>query len=104
MKTTKAREFLKTKFKPEYHNYIDTQLAGDFAYQLAEIIAKPDPEPVAWVNAITGDFTFDNKSHTVSWAPLYISPPKREPLSNYEIEKISNIIDESANSDNSFEE
>lgn len=31
----KARDHLKTIFKPEYHNYIDTKLAGDFAVELS---------------------------------------------------------------------
>jgi hypothetical protein len=55
---------------------------------IEKVLAKPEPEPVAWVNAITGDFTFDNKSTTVSWAPLYLSPPKREPLSDADVYEI----------------
>ena len=34
-------------------------------------LAKPEQDPVAWVNAVTGDLTLNDKSHTVSWAPLY---------------------------------
>ena len=34
-----ARAFLKEKTKPEYHRYIDTQLAGDFAVAISIIIA-----------------------------------------------------------------
>jgi len=57
--------------------------------KIKEELAKPEPEPAAWVNAITGDFTFDNKSRTVSWAPLYTSPLKLEPLSKDEIINLS---------------
>jgi hypothetical protein len=35
-KTTLARDYLKSIFNPEFHNYIDTKLAGDFAYELSQ--------------------------------------------------------------------
>jgi hypothetical protein len=38
MKTTKARERLKTILGREFHNYIDTELAGDFAYKLVQAL------------------------------------------------------------------
>ena len=32
-------------------------------------------QPVAWISAVTGDLTMQDMSHTVSWAPLYTTPP-----------------------------
>jgi hypothetical protein len=36
---------------------------------------QPVQEPVAWINTVTGDLTMQDMSHTVSWAPLYATPP-----------------------------
>ena len=42
-------------------------------------------KPLAWINAITGDVTTVDCSDTLLWAPLYLAPPKREPLSDDEL-------------------
>jgi len=44
-------------------------------------LSEPEPEPVAWISAVTGDMTIQNMSHTVSWAPLYTAPPQRDEAS-----------------------
>ena len=36
MNIDQAREYLKKQHNPEFHNYIDKHLAGDFAVALAE--------------------------------------------------------------------
>lgn len=46
-------------------------------------MSKP---PLAWINAITGDVTTVDCSDTLLWAPLYLAPPTREPLSEKQIE------------------
>lgn len=45
-------------------------------------------KPLAWINAITGDVTTVDCSDTLLWAPLYLAPPKREPLSELEIYRL----------------
>jgi hypothetical protein len=60
----------------------------DSMIAISSELAKPEPDPVAWVNAITGDLTLNDKSHTVSWAPLYTSPPQQKPLTREEIKRI----------------
>jgi hypothetical protein len=42
----------------------------------ANKLQEPAQEPVAWISALTGDLTDQNMSHTVSWAPLYTTPPQ----------------------------
>jgi hypothetical protein len=44
MITTQAREYLKTKFKPEFHEYIESKLAGDFAVALTAELLRHEPE------------------------------------------------------------
>jgi hypothetical protein len=36
MTIDQARDYLKRRYKNEYHKYIDTKLAGDFAVAIAE--------------------------------------------------------------------
>jgi len=43
-------------------------------------------EPVAWISALLGNVTTQDMSHTVSWAPLYTSPPQRKLLTGEQIE------------------
>jgi hypothetical protein len=52
-----------------------------------ELLAKPEikQEPVAWINAITGDTTTLDCSDTLLWAPLYLEVPTRKPIPNSEI-------------------
>jgi hypothetical protein len=42
--TDQARSYLKTLFKPEFHKYIDTELAGDFAFHLFNVLQSADAE------------------------------------------------------------
>ena len=45
---------------------------------LKAALAEPEQEPVAWISAVTGDVTTQDRSNTVSWVPLYTAPPRRE--------------------------
>ena len=45
---------------------------------LEAALAEPEQEPVAWISAVTGDVTTQDRSNTVSWVPLYAAPPRRE--------------------------
>jgi hypothetical protein len=42
--TDQARSHLKTLFKPEFHKYIDTELAGDFAFHLSNVLQSANAE------------------------------------------------------------
>ena len=50
-------------------------------------------EPVAWVNAITGDVTTIDKSDTLSWAPIYLAPKNQESLSVVSIDLLEALQD-----------
>lgn len=36
MTLDQAKDYLKRRYKAEYHKYIDTKLAGDFAVEIAK--------------------------------------------------------------------
>lgn len=36
--TDEARKYIKKIMKPEYHHYIDVKLAGDFSFEIANVI------------------------------------------------------------------
>ena len=44
---------------------------------------------VAWMNDSGGCFLSDGNKYSENWMPLYTSPPKREPLSDEEINAIT---------------
>ena len=63
-------------------------------HNLSEALAAPQPEPVVlmWQNGITGRITFLPPSHYLDtgagWfcrGPVYLHPPKRQPLSDTDI-------------------
>jgi hypothetical protein len=63
-----------------WQDYIRAELGRAYEHyqsQIAAPPAQPAPvqEPVAWISAVTGDLTMQDMSHTVSWAPLYTTPP-----------------------------
>jgi len=43
-KTSEAKKYLISKFKPEFKEYIINHLAGDFAYALSKILKNPRPK------------------------------------------------------------
>lgn len=48
--TQQARDKLKTLLKPEFHHYIDTQLAGDFAFALVKTLEENRLFRPDWTN------------------------------------------------------
>ena len=57
-----------------------------------ELLAQPEQEPVAWCQMVEGkvqdlltSFEMKDWLYDKSWIPLYLAPPKREPLSDEEI-------------------
>ncbi|RLA17868.1 MAG: hypothetical protein DRQ62_14475 [Gammaproteobacteria bacterium] len=40
MNIDEAKNYLKASSKPEYHSYIETQLAGDFAVSIAQQMSE----------------------------------------------------------------
>jgi hypothetical protein len=53
--------------------------------RLREALAQPVQEPVAWWDAKIGVF---NEKHFDQLQPLYTSPPKRQPLTDEEVEAL----------------
>ncbi len=57
-------------------------------------LAKPEPEPVAFMTDDKRMLIFADKNQSKTGIPLYTSPPKPKPLSNNEIyDAIRGIID-----------
>ncbi len=72
-----------------WQDYIRAELGRAYEHyqsQIAAPPAQPAPvqEPVVWISAVTGDLTMQDMSHTVSWAPLYTTPPaaQQEPVAD----------------------
>jgi hypothetical protein len=84
----------------------ESDKANDLISMIQKELAKPDPEPVAWIsNGQLKDLKNKNYSTSVychsqksekSNIPLYTSPPKREPLSE---EAIITIINDNFDTD-----
>lgn len=48
--------------------------------EIEELLAKPEQEPVAWMNDSGGCFLSDGNKYSENWTALYIAPPTREPF------------------------
>ena len=60
---------------------------------IKEALAQPEQEPVAWIS--TGParmihWTADKPAYGDDWVPLYTTPPQRKPLTDEELEQLSN--------------
>lgn len=88
---SKERELLKRIVKADVADYID------IINEAEELLAQPEPEPVAWMYdhfIKTGhekQITFDivdtcarnlESDNCINIRPLYTAPPKREPLND----------------------
>jgi hypothetical protein len=54
--------------------------------QIKELLAQPEQEPVGWWDEKLGFF---KEKHFDQLQPLYLAPPKREPLGDAEVLKIA---------------
>ena len=52
-----------------------------------EVLAQPEPEPVAWLSKGKKGIWFHEPDASLSAIPLYTTPPKREPLTDEWIER-----------------
>jgi hypothetical protein len=70
--------------------WYDSGLENRAAFQtlMESLFAQPEQKPLAWISAVMGDVTTQDMSHTVSWVPLYTTPPQRKPLSEGEVGEI----------------
>ncbi len=76
----KERELLK-----RIANYGDT-ISPHFIYEINELLAQPEQEPVAWMQDSIELYVLEEKSAIRGYViPLYTAPPTREPLSDGEI-------------------
>jgi hypothetical protein len=87
----KERELLKRVF--------DTQhtLSVQIAYEIEELLAQPECEPVAWMQDDIELYVLEEKNILRGYViPLYTAPPKREPLSEDKLDVLAeaNITDE----------
>ena len=72
-------------------------LNNELSCEVEELLTQPEPEPVAWMwkkhtaggwlDAVDLDKP-SATAHQINIYPLYTAPPKREPLSDDEIESI----------------
>lgn len=92
-----------TEFQPDINTqYLLDQVArltAENAMLKEKWLAQPEQEPVAWCQMVEGNVqdlltSFEMKDwlYDKSWIPLYLAPPKREPLSeatiNYYLERL----------------
>lgn len=73
------------------HYYFDGKKVGKAIIAIRQALEQPEPEPVAWLNDCE-EIHFD-KEDAFRYSngfiqPLYTSPPKREPLTDEEIDEV----------------
>ena len=81
-----------TEYQPDVNTqYLLDQvsrLTSENAMLKEKWLSQPEQEPVAWMNDSGGCFLSDGNKYSENWTALYTAPPKREPLSDDEIESI----------------
>ena len=61
---------------------------GELVDEIKELLAQPEQEPVGWWDEKLGFF---KEKHFDQLQPLYLSPPKRKPLSDEDIAKLPSL-------------
>ena len=100
---SKERELLTKVLK-----VFDSVYSRNLIKEIEELLAQPEPEPVAWIDAgslkalqeSTGFalryLTNDTENLNVDDVPLYLAPPQREPLNEVNMDKIIKHIKQDA--------
>ena len=65
----------------------------DAAYTLRAALEQPEPEPVAWMQKLTGVIRSDWHFDKSGYVPLYTEPPQRKPLTGAKIEELMDLYD-----------
>ncbi len=81
------------------HGYISNYLDDweNAITTIKEALAQPEQEPVAWLDEYGNAFPLSAKHYSVvgkHWKPLYTTPPQRKPLTDEQIDKFIEQVED----------